>query len=141
MGEAVVDDEELSDLDSDYDDDVDHAEDANMSKTGPLYELSTLMEQLPIKRGLSKYYQGKSQSYTSLSVVRGIEDLPKKESSYKRKMAKASESYKGVDASQKKATGHALAVGKVPRVVSCASLATPSDNKKTTSCSRTEKFM
>ncbi|XP_042410663.1 uncharacterized protein LOC122000265 [Zingiber officinale] len=134
MGEAVVDDEELSDFDSDYDDD------ANMSKTGPLYELSTLMEQLPIKRGLSKYYQGKSQSYTSLSVVRGIEDLPKKESSYKRKMAKACESYKGVDARQKKGTGHALA-GKVPRVASCASLATPSDNKKTTSCSRTEKFM
>ncbi|XP_059655306.1 protein OXIDATIVE STRESS 3-like [Cornus florida] len=53
---------------------------------GSLYDLSELMAQLPIKRGLSKFYQGKSQSFTSLSRVRSIEDLAKKESPYGRKM-------------------------------------------------------
>ncbi|KAL6335725.1 hypothetical protein AAG906_039488 [Vitis piasezkii] len=62
--------------------------------SGPLYELSELMAQLPIKRGLSKYYEGKSQSFTSLSSVRSIEDLAKKESPYRRKM-KVCKSYGG----------------------------------------------
>ncbi|KAL6334868.1 hypothetical protein AAG906_023673 [Vitis piasezkii] len=52
--------------------------------SGPLYELSELMAQLPIKRGLSKYYEGKSH----------IEDLAKKESPYRRKM-KVCKSYGG----------------------------------------------
>lgn len=30
------------------------------------------------RRGLSKHYQGKSQSFTSLASVKSIEDLPKK---------------------------------------------------------------
>ncbi|EEF46373.1 conserved hypothetical protein [Ricinus communis] len=37
------------------------------STAGPLFELSELMAHLPIKRGLSSFYQGKSQSFTSLS--------------------------------------------------------------------------
>ncbi|XP_016475910.1 uncharacterized protein LOC107797524 [Nicotiana tabacum] len=57
-----------------------------------LYDLSSLMAQLPIKRGLSKFYQGKSQSFTSLSRVTSLEDLVKKESPYKRKM-KSCKSY------------------------------------------------
>ncbi|XP_074575166.1 uncharacterized protein LOC141831656 [Curcuma longa] len=114
MGDHAVDEEEQQLFDSDSNSDE---EDAKMSqKNGPLYELSTLMEQLPIKRGLSKYYPGKSQSYASLSVVRALEDLPKKESSYKRKVAKACECYEGVE--------------KVPRVASCASLVTQSSSKK-----------
>ncbi|KAM7257140.1 hypothetical protein ACFE04_012881 [Oxalis oulophora] len=49
------------------------------SSNGPLYQLSeALMTHLPIKRGLSKYYQGKSQSFTSLESVKSIEDLAKK---------------------------------------------------------------
>ncbi|KAF5932000.1 hypothetical protein HYC85_028171 [Camellia sinensis] len=64
------------------------------SSNGPLSDLSDLMTQLPIKRGLSKFYDGKSQSFTSLSRVTSIEDLPKKESPYRRKM-KASKSYGG----------------------------------------------
>ncbi|XP_022729631.1 uncharacterized protein LOC111284851 [Durio zibethinus] len=51
---------------------------SSLSSNGPLYELSELMAQLPIRRGLSKHYQGKSQSFTSLASVRSIEDLPKK---------------------------------------------------------------
>ncbi|KAG8491517.1 hypothetical protein CXB51_014876 [Gossypium anomalum] len=51
---------------------------SSSSSNGPLYELSDLMAQLPIRRGLSKYYEGKSQSFTSLASVRSIEDLPEK---------------------------------------------------------------
>ncbi|PHT47062.1 hypothetical protein CQW23_11270 [Capsicum baccatum] len=61
---------------------------------GALYDLSSLMSQLPIKRGLSKFYQGKSQSFTSLSRVTSLEDLAKKESPYKRRM-KSCKSYGG----------------------------------------------
>ncbi|KAK1285106.1 hypothetical protein QJS10_CPB20g00574 [Acorus calamus] len=66
----------------------------NLISNGPLYELSSLMAQLPIKRGLSKYFQGKSQSFTSLSNVRCLEDLVKRESPYKKKM-KQCKSYGG----------------------------------------------
>ncbi|KAL4319660.1 hypothetical protein GQ457_18G001150 [Hibiscus cannabinus] len=48
------------------------------SSNGPLYELSEIMAQLPIKRGLSKHYQGKSRSFTALASVKSIGDLPKK---------------------------------------------------------------
>lgn len=61
---------------------------------GPLYEMSTLMEQLPFKRGLSKHFQGKSQSFTSLTNVRCLEDLAKPESPYKKKL-KSCKSYGG----------------------------------------------
>lgn len=45
---------------------------------GPLYELSELMNHLPLKRGLSMFYQGKAQSFGSLGRVQSVEDLPKK---------------------------------------------------------------
>ncbi|XP_057519526.1 protein OXIDATIVE STRESS 3-like [Amaranthus tricolor] len=64
------------------------------ASNGPLYELSELMNQLPIKRGLSKYYQGKSQSFTSFAKVGSLEDLAKKESPYQRRL-KACRSYGG----------------------------------------------
>ncbi|GAA0168823.1 hypothetical protein LIER_23450 [Lithospermum erythrorhizon] len=59
---------------------------SSSSFSGPLFELSSLMTQLPIKRGLSKYYHGKSQSFTSLGRVGNLEDLAKKESSYSERM-------------------------------------------------------
>ncbi|PON62473.1 hypothetical protein PanWU01x14_137940 [Parasponia andersonii] len=61
---------------------------------GPLYELSELMVHLPIRRGLSKFYQGKSQSFTSLASVTNLEDLPKKFAPYRKKM-KLCKSYGG----------------------------------------------
>ncbi|KAL5576903.1 hypothetical protein UlMin_018602 [Ulmus minor] len=64
------------------------------SSSSPLFELSELMAQLPIKRGLSRYFEGKSQSFTSLSKVRSIEELAKKETPCRRKM-KACKSYGG----------------------------------------------
>ncbi|CAO2822921.1 unnamed protein product [Amaranthus hypochondriacus] len=61
-------------------------EDAISSSNGGLFQLSDLMDQLPIKRGLSKYYQGKSQSFTSLTSVESLEDLSKKENPYNKRI-------------------------------------------------------
>ncbi|KAG2333227.1 hypothetical protein Bca52824_004407 [Brassica carinata] len=51
---------------------------SSSSSNGPLEDLSDLMSHLPIKRGLSKFYEGKSQSFTSLANVKSLEDLMKK---------------------------------------------------------------
>ncbi|XP_020080302.1 uncharacterized protein LOC109703961 [Ananas comosus] len=59
---------------------------------GPLCEMSSLITQLPFKRGLSKHFQGKSQSFTSLSNVKSLEDLVKLERPCKKKL-KSCKSY------------------------------------------------
>ncbi|KAL2516308.1 uncharacterized protein Fot_30279 [Forsythia ovata] len=64
----------------------------SVNSSGALFDLSDLMEELPIKRGLSKFYEGKSESFTSLTMVNSLEDLMKKGTPYKRKM-KSSKSY------------------------------------------------
>ncbi|XP_072995438.1 uncharacterized protein [Typha latifolia] len=74
---------------------------SRLESKGPLYELSSLMEQLPVKKGLSNFYQGKSQSFTSLSDVKCVEDLAKKESPYRRKTMKPCKSYGGIDEAQR----------------------------------------
>ncbi|KAF6174644.1 hypothetical protein GIB67_006296 [Kingdonia uniflora] len=63
--------------------------------SGPLFEMASLMQQLPFKRGLSKHFQGKSQSFTSLSNVRCLEDLVKVENPYNKKL-KSCKSYGGL---------------------------------------------
>ncbi|XP_073034062.1 protein OXIDATIVE STRESS 3-like [Primulina eburnea] len=68
--------------------------DSTSPQLGPLFELAELMSQLPIKRGLSKYYHGKSQTFGSLASVKKLEDLAKKESSYMERM-KSCKSYGG----------------------------------------------
>ncbi|CAA2933426.1 uncharacterized protein LOC111410409 [Olea europaea var. sylvestris] len=75
-------------------DDVTSSASSSLSadSSGGSYDLTDLMEELPIKRGLSKFYEGKSESFTSLSMVTSLEDLVKKGAPYKRKM-KASKSY------------------------------------------------
>ncbi|XVE52011.1 hypothetical protein DITRI_Ditri02bG0086200 [Diplodiscus trichospermus] len=83
-----------SSISSDLLDDASSSPSNSSSTNGPLYELSELMAQLPIKRGLSKYFQGKSQSFTSLSSVKSIEELAKKETPYRKKM-KGCKSYGG----------------------------------------------
>ncbi|KAG6398044.1 hypothetical protein SASPL_139494 [Salvia splendens] len=64
----------------------------NSSRSGALYDLSEIMDQLPIKRGLSQFYQGKSESFTSISRVASIEDLVKKSATPFRRNLKASKS-------------------------------------------------
>ncbi|EXC28691.1 hypothetical protein L484_006987 [Morus notabilis] len=68
---------------------------SSSSNNGPLYELSELMVHLPLRRGLSKFYQGKSQSFTSLASVKSLEDLPKKVAPYRKKLMKPCKSFGG----------------------------------------------
>ncbi|XP_026451728.1 uncharacterized protein LOC113352071 [Papaver somniferum] len=85
-----------SNASSSFEELVDDASSSSSSTNGPLYELSDLMATLPIKRGLSKHFQGKSQSFTSLSDVSCIEDLVKKENGYgRKKMITTCKSYGG----------------------------------------------
>ncbi|CAK9326678.1 unnamed protein product [Citrullus colocynthis] len=66
------------------------------SSEGPLYELSELMTHLPIKRGLSKFYSGKSQSFTSVASAKSLEDLAKRVNNISQsKRMKSSKSYGG----------------------------------------------
>ncbi|XXG47969.1 hypothetical protein AAC387_Pa02g2525 [Persea americana] len=89
----------------------------------PLYQLSSLMEQLPFKRGLSKHFQGKSQSFTSLSNVRCLEDLAKPDNPYKKQM-KSRKSYAGGLDSHRSYTPNAASrtISKKSSRSSCASL-------------------
>ena len=41
------------------------------------FEMSGLMAQLPFKRGLSRFFDGRSQSFASLAAVGSLEDLAK----------------------------------------------------------------
>lgn len=67
---------------------------ADQLASDPLSDMSALFQQLPIKRGLSKYYQGKAQSFTSLANVSCLEDLAKPEKPYNKKL-KSCRSYGG----------------------------------------------
>lgn len=60
-----------------------------------LGDMSDLLHQLPSKRGLSKHFQGKSQSFTSLAKVMCLEDLAKPENPYNKKL-KSCKSYVGL---------------------------------------------
>ncbi|KAF2943860.1 protein OXIDATIVE STRESS 3 [Oryza sativa Japonica Group] len=71
-----------------------------LDSEGPLCDLSSLIAQLPIRRGLSNYYQGKSQSFTSISDATCVQDLAKK-ITYNKRM-KACKSYAaGLDMNQR----------------------------------------
>lgn len=66
-----------------------------VQNNGPLGDMSSLLQQLPFKRGLSKHFQGKSQSFTSLSDVTCLDDLAKPENPYHKKL-KSCKSYVGL---------------------------------------------
>ncbi|RCV07804.1 hypothetical protein SETIT_1G274900v2 [Setaria italica] len=58
---------------SELDDDA-----SSSSSTGSdRFEMSGLMTELPFKRGLSRFFDGKSQSFASLAAVGSLEDLAK----------------------------------------------------------------
>ncbi|GLJ43969.1 hypothetical protein SUGI_0916650 [Cryptomeria japonica] len=52
---------------------------------GPLYHMGSLIAGLPCRRGLSNFYGGKSQSFSSLEDVKCVEHLAKPENSYYRR--------------------------------------------------------
>ncbi|KAJ8531449.1 hypothetical protein K7X08_026883 [Anisodus acutangulus] len=64
----------------------------NEHKIGALQNMSSLLQELPFKRGLSKHYNGKSQSFTSLSNVISLEDMAKPENPYNKRL-KSCKSY------------------------------------------------
>ncbi|KAL5212590.1 hypothetical protein ABZP36_023437 [Zizania latifolia] len=71
-----------------------------LDSEGTPNELSSLIAQLPVRRGLSKYYHGKSQSFTSISDAECVQDLAKK-ITYNKRM-KACKSYAaGLDMNQR----------------------------------------
>ncbi|XP_058722346.1 protein OXIDATIVE STRESS 3-like [Vicia villosa] len=74
--------------------DADSSSTSSSHSNGSLCDFSELMNNLPIKRGLSMFYQGKAQSFTCLGEVQKIEDLPKKSMSYNKRM-KSYRSYGG----------------------------------------------
>ncbi|XAR53397.1 hypothetical protein NMG60_11021938 [Bertholletia excelsa] len=77
---------------SDMSEDESSSNSSSSPPKGPLFELSELMAQLPLKRGLSRYYQGKSQTFASLACVKGVEDLVKKERPRRRRKPKSCKS-------------------------------------------------
>ncbi|KAI3978162.1 hypothetical protein MKX01_012993 [Papaver californicum] len=85
-----------SSLDLEEEDASPHTSSSSSSLNGPLFELSDLMEHLPIKRGLSKHFDGKSQSFTSFSNVNCLEDLAKRGIHFrKKKSSSKSNNYGG----------------------------------------------
>uniref|UniRef100_A0A0A9E7R1 Uncharacterized protein n=2 Tax=Arundo donax TaxID=35708 RepID=A0A0A9E7R1_ARUDO len=89
-----------------------------------------MMAQLPVKKGLSRYYDGKSQSFACMSEVRCLEDLRKKETPYKK--IKSSKSYVVLDGGDQGC--HILgpnsrAIAKKPSGSSCANLMARNSNK------------
>ena len=81
------------------------------------------------RKGLSKYYDGKSQSFACMSEVRCLEDLRKKETPYKR--IKPSRSYVALDEEQEcyMPGPNSRGIAKKPSGNSCASLAARNNSK------------
>ncbi|KAF5739188.1 Oxidative stress 3 putative isoform 2 [Tripterygium wilfordii] len=96
-GSSVSNGSTTSSSSSMVDDDDDVFSSSSSSSNGALYQLSELMTHLPIKRGLSNYFQGKSQSFTSFTSVRSIEDLAKKENPYTKRMKTCKSHENGFD--------------------------------------------
>ncbi|WOL09782.1 hypothetical protein Cni_G18535 [Canna indica] len=110
-----VEGEELESVSSFYSDDDDDDDDGSVNSSssssslclpsssssdepleeGPLFEMSSLISLLPIKRGLSKHFDGKSQSFTSLANVRSLEDLAKPERPLAKRKLNSCKSYGG----------------------------------------------
>ncbi|XP_047045352.1 uncharacterized protein LOC124649828 [Lolium rigidum] len=78
-----------------------------------IYDMSGMTAHLPAKKGLSAYYQGKSQSFACMSEVRSLEDLQKKEKPPRR--IKPCKSYATLGAG-------GMPAKQVPAASSCANL-------------------
>ncbi|KAM7255547.1 hypothetical protein ACFE04_008445 [Oxalis oulophora] len=109
----------------------------NNNNNEALYDLSELLTHLPIKRGLSKFYNGKSQSFTSLSRVTSLEDLAKnKETPYRRKMAmKPCKSY-GANLDNSKSAAFTLPKSTISKKVSRNSISSFTNRRNVSFLSR-----
>lgn len=72
---------------SESDDDDEDDSEVQSSYKGPLDNLDALQDCLPIKRGISQFYSGKSKSFTSLADASSasIKEIAKPENAYTRK--------------------------------------------------------
>lgn len=87
------------------------------------------------RRGLSKYFQGKSQSFTSLTNVRSLEDLAKPENPYNKKL-KSCKSYGGLLSAQNHHTSSSSSSSHhLPRANSSSRLITKKASNSRGSCS------
>ncbi|KAE9450155.1 hypothetical protein C3L33_17937, partial [Rhododendron williamsianum] len=93
-----------------------------IASTSPLHDM----------RGLSKYFQGKSQSFTSLTNVRSLEDLAKPENPYNKKL-KSCKSYGGLLSAQNHHTSSSS--HHLPRANSSSRLITKKASNSRGSCS------
>ncbi|XP_044506894.1 uncharacterized protein LOC123226442 isoform X1 [Mangifera indica] len=85
----------IGSLESDFEEAA-NSPSSSPKSTEPLQDMSSLLQQLPCSnRGLSKHYQGKSQSFTCLKEVTCLEDLAKPENPYNKKL-KSSRSYAAI---------------------------------------------
>ncbi|XP_031487426.1 protein OXIDATIVE STRESS 3-like [Nymphaea colorata] len=71
----------FSDRDDDYDDEPE------------TFDMSSLRNHLPGKRGLSRFFSGKSQSFKRISDVKSVEDLEKPEQPCVKKRKKCSKKH------------------------------------------------
>ncbi|KAL1532632.1 protein OXIDATIVE STRESS 3 LIKE 2-like [Salvia divinorum] len=60
-------------------------EEVQSSYKGPLDAMEALEEVLPIRRGISRFYNGKSKSFASLGDASSIKEVAKPENAYTRK--------------------------------------------------------
>lgn len=74
-----------SDFSGEQGSDREDGPEAQSSYKGPLNALDSLEESLPIRRGISSFYRGKSKSFTSLADACSAKDLGKPDNPYNRK--------------------------------------------------------
>ncbi|XP_023534916.1 uncharacterized protein LOC111796503 isoform X2 [Cucurbita pepo subsp. pepo] len=70
------------------DEDSGENDEVQSSYKGPLDMMDSLEEVLPVRKGISKFYNGKSKSFTSLadaSTVSSVEEIVKPENAYSKK--------------------------------------------------------
>lgn len=74
-----------------------------------IYDMSGMTAHLPAKKGLSMYYQGKSQSFACMAEVRCLEDLQKKEKPRGQHKMKPCKSYAALGGMARKPPGSSCA--------------------------------
>ncbi|GKU99567.1 hypothetical protein SLEP1_g12397 [Rubroshorea leprosula] len=62
------------------------SEESDSESSDKNFFMASLSQLLPIKRGLSKYYEEMSRSFFSLSEVKTVEDIPKPEHPFNKKL-------------------------------------------------------